>query len=654
MRRSLLFAVLSLAAAARAQDLPVYVDALQGGFQNYSYDNGGAGSSNFSNAAPFHAGAPSIAFTGDQFNAISFAHPTQDFSTTAYPALRFFVHGGASGGQQLRVYVQRDGMILANAQLDSFIVGGPIAANAWRQVELPFGSPPLSFAGTFDRIDLQSDQNAQPTLYVDDVTLLGASSPIFRDGFDGSPGAGELRVSGAASSGPESAGPVTITVARVNGSAGAASVHYATADGSAQAPGDYASASGMLSWADGDAGAKTFTVTPADDALLEGPETIALALDTPTGATLGAPASATLTIEDDDLAPAVFRGTNVVGMEFFYGAFDAATGPVAGTHYPVLDERLIDYFAAKNVGAIRFLFSWEGMQSALMGPIPAANAGNYKTYFDHYKRIVDYATNIKGMRVIVEPWQSNAASGAGGAMWRGSLVGSAAVPVAAWSDFWTKMAAVFAGNPRVRFGLVNEPNNMSTLAWWGIAQAGIDAIRAGGATQRIYVPGTGYTAASSWTGSFYDTAAPQRSNAYGILNANGAGQPLADPLANFAVEVHTYLDAQQGGLGNDITAVTAARDQLAVVVGEARAHGYRVYLGEIGMYAPNPLAAAAWADFIAYFGANTDVLEGWSWWAGGDPVFWSDVEAPHFAISPTSAATYSGDTVNMDLIENDF
>lgn len=353
-------------------------------------------------------------------------------------------------------------------------------------------------------------------------------------------------------------------------------------------------------------------------------------------------------------APIVFRGTNVVGMEMFYGDFAQATGPIAGTNYPVHDTRLIDYFAGKRMTAIRFLFSWEAMQPHLGDPIPYAAVANYQAYFDNYKRIVDYATNVKGLTVIVEPWQADAGGGAGGPRWRGSLVGSGAVPVAAWQDFWTKMATAFKNNPRVAFGLVNEPNNMSTLGWFAIAQAGIDAIRASGATQRIYVPGNGYTAASTWTDDFYDTDAVRHSNAYGWLNANGAGQPIGDPLNNIVAEVHTYLDATQGGLGDDITSVTAARDQLSVVVAEARARGYTVYLGEIGVYAGNASAAAAWSDFISYFDANTDVLKGFTWWAGGDPDFWNDLHAPHFAISPTSDVTFTGDTIDMDLIENDF
>ena len=98
----------------------------------------------------------------------------------------------------------------------------------------------------------------------------------------------------------------------------------------------------------------------------------------------------------------------------YYADYPQASGPVGGTHYPVHDTRLIDYFAGKGMTTIRFLFSWEAMQASLMGPIPASPAGNYKLYFDRYKAIVDYATNVKGMQVIIEPWQANGGGGAGG------------------------------------------------------------------------------------------------------------------------------------------------------------------------------------------------------------------------------------------------
>jgi hypothetical protein len=105
--------------------------------------------------------------------------------------------------------------------------------------------------------------------------------------------------------------------------------------------------------------------------------------------------------------------------------------------------------------------------------------------------------------------------------------------------------------------------------------------------------------------------------------------------------------------------VTAARNQIAETLDWAKANNLKMYLGEIGMYAGftapgNAFTATdAWADFVAYYAANQGPFVGFTWWAGGMPQFWSDIHGPHYSISPQTAA-FTGDTVNMQMIQNDF
>jgi endoglucanase len=378
----------------------------------------------------------------------------------------------------------------------------------------------------------------------------------------------------------------------------------------------------------------------------------------------------------DDFEVLQFRGLSAVGMEMSYLSFNQANGPVADTDYAVYDTRVIDYFASKGVNAIRILCTWEALQPSLYSAVPYASVSNYQDYFDNYKRIVDYTTDVKHIRVIIEPWGTGADGNVGGGRWHGTVIGPSPgqVPPAAFADFWSKMAGNFKNNYLVSYSLIGEPNNQSTKDWFSAAQAAVTAIRNTGSTQWIFVPGTGYTAASSWLDNWYDTDAAPRSNADGWLNANGAGQPLTDPLDRMAVEVHTYLDCWEGGIYDEITANTAARDHVSVALDWAVANGLKIYLGELGIYAgnapitnPDPInacpggvlpagatASAAWADFISYFNANKGPFMGYSWWAGGMPDWWNDVHAAHFSISPTNNATFTGDTVNMLMIQNDF
>jgi hypothetical protein len=118
-----------IAFVANGQDLTVYDDALQNGFENYSF-GGVPADFNFASIAEVHGGAKSIAFVGNNFNALSFARPVPDGSTATYPTLHFWVHGGASGGQQLHIYLQLDDGIVADAELDSYISGSSIVSGA--------------------------------------------------------------------------------------------------------------------------------------------------------------------------------------------------------------------------------------------------------------------------------------------------------------------------------------------------------------------------------------------------------------------------------------------------------------------------------------------------------------------------------------------
>ncbi len=98
----------------------------------------------------------------------------------------------------------------------------------------------------------------------------------------------------------EAAGTVTLTVTRTGGSSGAASVNYATANGTATAGSDYTAKNGTLNWADGDSASKTFAVTILNDSSTEGSESFSASISGATGATLGSPTSATVTIPAND------------------------------------------------------------------------------------------------------------------------------------------------------------------------------------------------------------------------------------------------------------------------------------------------------------------------------------------------------------------
>jgi hypothetical protein len=128
----------------------------------------------------------------------------------------------------------------------------------------------------------------------------------------------------------EGAGHVTITVTRTGDTSGSASVDYKTVDDpaavrcdvinhTAYARCDYATTLDTLTFAPGEI-SKTFAIPIIDDSYAEGDETYQVALSNPSiGVTLGAPATATVTIIDNDAVngPNPILLTNSAGVTFF-------------------------------------------------------------------------------------------------------------------------------------------------------------------------------------------------------------------------------------------------------------------------------------------------------------------------------------------------
>lgn len=146
----------------------------------------------------------------------------------------------------------------------------------------------ISLAGAAGGASLGSPSSATVSIVDDDAAVTQ----------------GVLSFSDASSSAGEGSGAVTLYVRRSGGSTGEVTVDYATSDGTAAADQDYAATGGTLTWADGDAADKPIEVTIIDDLDIEGDQDFSVTLSNAAGgATVGAPAIATVTINDDDVAP---------------------------------------------------------------------------------------------------------------------------------------------------------------------------------------------------------------------------------------------------------------------------------------------------------------------------------------------------------------
>jgi hypothetical protein len=124
--------------------------------------------------------------------------------------------------------------------------------------------------------DPEDDEDFRVTLSNPSGVVLGDPNPAKVTILDDD-GTGTLEFSALSYHADESTGHATITVRRVGGSGGTASVDYSTVDGTATAPADYTATSGTLNFADGET-QKTIEVPIAFDGLAEGDETVSLSL----------------------------------------------------------------------------------------------------------------------------------------------------------------------------------------------------------------------------------------------------------------------------------------------------------------------------------------------------------------------------------------
>jgi parallel beta-helix repeat protein len=113
--------------------------------------------------------------------------------------------------------------------------------------------------------------------------------------------AGVLAFASSSASAGEGAGTASVTVNRFSGSNGTVTVNYSTANGSATSGSDYTATSSTLTFGTGET-SKSISIPILQDNVYEGNETFSVTLSSPGGgALLASPATATVTITDDDV-----------------------------------------------------------------------------------------------------------------------------------------------------------------------------------------------------------------------------------------------------------------------------------------------------------------------------------------------------------------
>ena len=218
-----------------------------------------------------------------------------------------------------------------------------------------------------------------------------------------------------------------------------------------------------------------------------------------------------------------YFGVNLAGADFGTGQNGENLPGAFGTAYIYPNQDEVDYFASKRMNIVRLPFRWERLQKSLNSNFDSAELGRLQGFVD--------ATTAKGVFVLLDPHNY--------ARYHGDVIGTNSVPFTAFADFWGRLADLFKDNPRVIFGLMNEPSRMRTDQWREAANIAIAEIRERNAGNLILVPGNGFTGGHSWLKNFYADESPNSSalgpNGYRVGSNAEEMLNIVDPLNNLSL-----------------------------------------------------------------------------------------------------------------------
>jgi endoglucanase len=321
----------------------------------------------------------------------------------------------------------------------------------------------------------------------------------------------------------------------------------------------------------------------------------------------------------------------LLGVNLSGGEFGSTLPGVYGVDYlyPGVNamgydnEWELDYFHSKGLNLIRLNVQWERLQHDLNGPLTTFD-------LDLIDQVLANAA-ARGMTVILSP-HNFARRQINGTDY---LIGSAQVPYAAFTDFWQRMAAHFAGRPGLYgYSLDNEPHDTGGLWVTGGAQAGINGIRLADTAAPILVPGDGWSAAWQW-----------------VANGNDALRTLSDPAQNLIFDAHQYFDGDNSGTyaqpyDQQGAYPTLGVDRLQPFVTWLHTYGLRGMVTEYGV----PDDDARWwtllDNALAYLQQNNDVILGGADWSAGP---WWDTTY-RLSVEPTGTWPTVTDRPQMSVL----
>ncbi|KAF8999145.1 endoglucanase [Cyathus striatus] len=338
-----------------------------------------------------------------------------------------------------------------------------------------------------------------------------------------------------------------------------------------------------------------------------------------------APQPTTTTTPPASAGSLKFTGINISGFDFGCNSDGSCTASAA---WPPLTK----YYGADGAGQMQHFVGDDGFNifrlpvgwqfltnDVLGGPL---DEDNWTEYNDLIQACLD-----TGASCIVDIHNY--------ARWNGEIIGQGGPTNEQFASTWSAIAAKLKDQPRILFGVMNEPHEFQT------STAAVTAIRNAGATsQLILLPGNNWTSAQTFVSN---GSGPALMN---VTNPDGSTTDLI-------FDVHKYLDSDNSGTHPDCT-TNNIDDAWAPLADWLRSNKRQAINTETG--GGNTATCVQFlCEQIAYQAQNSDVFLGYVGWAAGnfDPSYvlgetptksgstWTDTLLVSSCLAPVAGAQTS-------------
>ncbi|RDX54717.1 endoglucanase [Lentinus brumalis] len=290
-----------------------------------------------------------------------------------------------------------------------------------------------------------------------------------------------------------------------------------------------------------------------------------------------------------------FAGVNIAGFDF--GCSTDGTCSASGAWPPLTQyygndgEGQMQHFVKDDgFNVFRLPVGWQYLTDGVLGgTIDEDN-------FAEYDALVQACLNT-GASCIIDIHNY--------ARWNGKIIGQGGPTNEQFAELWSSVAAKYANNSKIIFGVMNEPHDVPDINLWADSvQAAVTAIRKAGATsQIILLPGNNWTSAETFISNGSGAALIK------VTNPDGS-------TTNLVFDVHKYLDSDNSGTHEEC--VTNNIDNAWAPLAEwLRCNGRQAFNTETG--GGNVASCQQFmCEQVAFQNANSDVFLGYVGWAAGN------------------------------------